>query len=137
VRDDADLIWNRSLDLDFEPTAEGDRALKAVLGFHSLAMNGGLGHSLETDFAQARQAADGFRFFGANELGLLVDEACKVVERLARNGAFDTVDLTDDEDARLQELESRYGVLVPSDGHLELIFHGYLAAYAEQFEPTR
>jgi len=136
VRDDADQIWNRSLDLDFEPTLEGDGALKAVLGFHSLAMNGGLGNSLEVDYAQARQAADGFRSFGAIELGLLVDEACDVVDRLARSGEFDIVDLTDEEAARLEALEERYGELVPSDTRLEEIFHGYLDRHPEKFEPT-
>ena len=134
--DDADNIWNRACDVDFEPSRNGDRALAAVIGFHSLAMNGGLGHSLEVDYEQAGRAADGFRLFGDAELGQLVDDACEVVERLADGGAFDTVDLTDEEAASLEGLEERYGELVPSDSRLEEIFRAYLRAEPDQFERT-
>jgi hypothetical protein len=62
-----------------------------------------LGTALRSIYEQAGRAAAGFRIFGDGELGQLVDDACEVVARLAAGGAFDTVDLTDEQEASLEE----------------------------------
>jgi hypothetical protein len=131
---DADEIWNRACDVRFEPVRAGDRALAAVIGFHGLLMSGGLSHGLAVDFGQADRAATGFRFLGAGDLGQLVEDACAVGAALADDP---DAELTDEQEARLAELERRYNGLLPSDSRLLEIFGSYLTGHPEQFEPVR
>jgi hypothetical protein len=130
----ADEIWNRACDTSFEPVRAGDSALAAVIGFHGLVMSGGLCHGLEVDLAQADRAAAGFRFLGAGDLGQLIDDACNVGATFAHDP---DADLTDEQEARLAELERRYNELLPSDSRLVEIFSTYLAGHTDQFEPLR
>jgi len=107
----------------------------AVIRFHSLIMSAGFSNSLEVDYAQANRAADGFRFFGADELGQLIDDACGVAAPPAEGD--EPTELTDDQELELLELDGRYYELVPTDSRLVDIFRRYLAEHPEQFEPLR
>jgi hypothetical protein len=130
----ADDIWNRACDASFRPTRGGDQALAAVIGFHSLVMSGGVVHSLEVNYAQAGRAAGGFRLFGADDLGQLVGAALQLGASLESDH---DAELTAEQEARLNELEQRYGDLVPSDSRLSKIFEAYLTTHPEEFEPLR
>lgn len=122
--DAAGEIWNRAADPDFQPSLPGDIALA------TLAMNGGLVHSLEVDLGQGKRAAEGFRWLGATDLGLLVDEACEVAARRPEDSDFDIADLGEPDEERLRRIEPVYGQ--PEDRIWEA-FRARLAEYPGQF----
>jgi hypothetical protein len=82
---DADHVWNRAAQWDWDgppATAAGDRALAALLRVDAQIMNGGLESALEyiapDDVAAA---ADGFAFFGRNDLAARCKLSIDEVER--------------------------------------------------------
>jgi Domain of unknown function (DUF4375) len=132
---EADQIWNRALDLDYEPQRRGDRALADVLGFHSLAMNGGFSHSLEVDLAQATRAVEGFRLFGQDSAARLIDRACAVVARLVDpDRPLDLLDLPETAQAELDQLDAAYCEEI-DDEAVQRCFTDYLAAHPNDFAP--
>ena len=136
VADLTDELWDRALDCDFEPTREGDQALKAVLQFHGLVRNGGMDYALDTDFDKAAQAAEGLRRFGATELAEAVSRAREIVSRVgSTTDDVDILDLSEDEGAELRRLNDRYGELLPTDGALEEIVRRYVETDPDAFEP--
>jgi hypothetical protein len=72
----AELVWNRAaLERGGLHPAAGDGALAALLLAHSLAMNGGVTHAVEClSGEELADAAAGFRYFGFNEVALLLEE---------------------------------------------------------------
>jgi len=70
-------IWNRAcMKSGGTSPREGDAALASLLSLHSLAMNGGLVHSLEVlGPARCAAAVEGFRYFGLAEMAALIERA--------------------------------------------------------------
>jgi hypothetical protein len=109
-------VWNRACDFDFEPTRTGDKLLRAVVQFDSLAQNGGLGHAIEVSGrGEAAEAVAGLR-----SLDLL--GAAEVVE--AALGL-------DDEEAQ-ESMSADYGHAVEG---LFAAFQRYYAAHSGEFDP--
>jgi hypothetical protein len=104
-------------------TAPGDRALADMILAHSLAMNGGVVHAVESLTTEERAAAvEGYRYFG-------LDAAARVLEDIARR--FDGV-LDDDEAERLEvEADERYASVVADD---EVLANAFVEQYRR--EPT-
>jgi hypothetical protein len=120
-------------DVAYEPDLRGDCALKDVLAFHSLAMNGGLSHSLEVDFVQASRAADSFRLFGLIDAAGLIDRGCALVAPLAESGqGVDLLDLPESSLRELEELEVAYEGEI-DDAGIERCFTRYLAEHPNEF----
>ena len=71
------LVWNRAALEDGGPTpAEGDLALAALLRAHGVVMNGGVDHALEVlSAAELRAALAGYRYFGFEQIALLLEDA--------------------------------------------------------------
>jgi hypothetical protein len=92
------------------PRAEGDIALAALLSVHSLAMNGGMLHSVENHSQdQIERAIAGYRYFG-------LDAAAAVVESVARRAASIDLDADDDAAERLEiDANESYAAAVPDD----------------------
>lgn len=129
---EADQVWNRATLLDGGPNlAAGDIALAALLSVHSLAMNGGLLHSIENHSQkELEQAAAGYRYFD-------LEDAAEVVESVARRAAAIDLDVDADADAaeRLEaEADDRYAAVVPDDatltGQFEQLFRQRPEAFA-------
>ena len=129
--DDAYRIWNRACDPDYAPTKRGDSALHAILSFHSLSMNGGIVDPLETDFALATRASDGYRLFGAEELAQLVVAARAIAEPVVDDdGNFDSLNLSEGDQDALEALNDR----LPDDSDVEVVFRRYLAEHPDEFD---
>lgn len=114
----ADDIWNRACAEAGRPktlTAPGDRALADMVLVHSLAMNGGLLHAVESCTAdEVAAAVRGYRYFG-------LDAAAVVLEDVARSWGDGDLDLPDSE--RLEvEANERYDSAVPDDEVLVTAF---------------
>ena len=102
-------------------------ALKDVLGFHSLAMNGGFSHSLEVDFGQASRAVEGFRLFGLTNAAGLINRVRALVAPGADSAhGVDLLDLPEASLAELDELEVAYEAEV-DDAVIQKSFTAYLA----------
>lgn len=87
---DADRVWNRACDYDFEPSLSGDRALKQAIQFDGLTNNGGLGHSLDVlPDDDVREAVASFRHFGLSETAELVERALTLRDEGAREALTD------------------------------------------------
>lgn len=98
---------------------EGDVALVALLRLHSLAMNGGLAHGLEVlDPTQCVAAIAGFRYFGLEDMAILIEHAMQVSE---------------DE---LYEYDDQYFSLVPKDDILVEAFLQNFATDPKAFSPV-
>ncbi len=129
--DEADLIWNRACDVGYQPSRPGDVALKAIIGFHSLSMNGGIAHALEFDFEESHQVARHYRFFGADSHAAVVEEArLLAVPGVTADSGFDSLSLTDEQAAQLDALDAQ----LPDDSDLQEIFRRYLADHPEAFD---
>jgi hypothetical protein len=132
---DASRVWNRACS-DFEPQLPGDGALKAVLAFHGLVMNGGLEYAVDTDVEAAVPAVAGFRHLGADQLAEVVDRARVIVSRLGTsNDEVDVLDLSERELDELHQLDERYGELVPLDDALVKIFECHYSEHRAEYAP--
>lgn len=69
-------IWNRAaLEAGGQAPLAGDRALADLLLAHGLVMNGGVEHAVQAlTSAELSAAVRGFRYFGFNEIALLLGE---------------------------------------------------------------
>lgn len=113
--------------------AEGDMALAALLSVHSLAMNGGLLHSVENHSQdQIERAIAGYRYFG-------LDDAAAVVESVARRFASIDLDADDDAAERLEiDADESYAAAVPDDdATLAASFEQLYERRPEAFSPLR
>jgi hypothetical protein len=137
---DADAIWNRATTLR-ELTAPGDLALQALLIVHGMIMNGGLLHafdSLEHDMYE--RGAEGFAYFGRADVAELLmagyalafpDGPVPEAEREQY-----TTDLPDAIHEQIEEMDGRYGDLVPDDATVVAAFERRLAERPADFEPA-
>ena len=100
----------------------GDSALAALITFHSLAMNGGVLHALETcSEMQITAAADGYRFFRLAEVASVVEAALAGLRGIQSRGNV-LAELEHLEGA----LDDRHAMQVPDDqalvGAFERVF---------------
>ena len=111
-------VWNRAaLESGGDNPGEGDQALAALLLAHSLIMNGGVEHALEVLSPQEVEAAvAGFRYFSLNAVGDLL--------KMSLEGCPEDVDL-------------RYGKLIPEDGIIIGRFEAIFLQSPEAFTPLR
>lgn len=120
-----DLIWNRACNVGLNFLLRGDRALAAMIVFHSAAMNGGVLHALECITPRDIAAAEeGYRFFDLNNVAELLNEF--------KSGPKDDCDL----DAWESELDGRYGQLVRDDSVLFESFKRALESKPSDFAPV-
>lgn len=112
--------------------ADGDTALASLLSVHSLAMNGGLLHSIENHSRdQIERAIAGYRYFG-------LDDAAAVVESVARRAASIDLDADDDAAERLEvDADESYAAVVPDDSTLAASFEQLYERRPEAFSPLR
>jgi hypothetical protein len=136
---DADRVWNRATQWDRPtPTEPGDRALKAVLRVDGQIMNGGLESALEyIEPEEVAAAADGFAFFGRNDLADLLRSALGTFpdgapprDQDAREDAL--MALGDAARERLDDLDSEYNNTATSELLTE-IFEAHYHAHPEDF----
>jgi hypothetical protein len=109
----ADAVWNRACAEARGPkhlSKPGDRALADMILAHSLAMNGGVLHALESlSRMELTAALDGYRYFG-------LDSAARALEYVSERRGDD---LDDDALDRLEvEADERYASVVPDDESL-------------------
>ena len=111
-------VWNRACDYDFQPTLDGDRALKRAIQFDGLTCNGGLGHSLDVlSDEDVREAVKSFRYFGLLDTAHLVREALALPDEGMREALTDTYyELTEDA--------------------LESAFERHYVEYPHEYEPV-
>ena len=120
----ADLVWNRACIGKVPFPLDGDKALRALLSFHGLAMNGGILHALEyTQPEELAAAVAGYRYFGLDEVAEFIAEAKSVPE-----GAGDL-------DRWEGELDRRYGAFIPRDSVLVERFEFAFRYNPSQFAP--
>lgn len=101
-------------------------ALAALLSVHSLAMNGGLRHSVENHSPdELEQAVAGYRYFG-------LEDAAAVVESVARRAAAIDPDVAERLEA---EADDRYAAVVPDDSTLAARFEQLFRQKPEAFAP--
>ena len=114
-----DLIWNRAaLESGGNTARTGDRALADLLLAHGTVMNGGVGHAVEAlSLDEFSAAIAGFRFFGFDEVALLLQEVLKAPEQ--------TLELAD----------GSYGSLIPDDQVLVERFEAYYRSSPQAFAP--
>lgn len=118
-------VWNFACQVDGAGLGrQGDEALRAVVAFHGLTMNGGLSHSTDAGAHLASQAIATLRAYGLTELADVVAEAVELQ--------------TDPEqEERVEELDDRYNALLPTDQHLADAAFGYWRRHREDFaEPN-
>ena len=114
-----DLIWNRAaLESGGEAARAGDRALADLLLAHGMVMNGGVGHAVEVlSLEEFLAALSGFRFFGFDEVALLLEGALRASEQ----------------DHELAD--QSYERLIPDDQVLVKRFESYYRHSPEAFAP--
>lgn len=133
VLSEADQVWNRATQMDAGPNrAAGDIALRALLSVHSLAMNGGLLHSVVNHSQEElEEAAAGYRYFG-------LGDAAEVVESVVRRAAAIDLDVDPDAAERLEaEADDRYAAVIPDDSTLADRFERLFRQRPEAFAPLR
>jgi hypothetical protein len=115
----ASRIWNRAaLDHGGPSPAIGDAALASMLRVHGLAMNGGITHAVEVlGSEQSLAGARGYAYFGLSEAAALLQHAVGAAE------------------SESEELDERYGVLIPNDGAIAAVFARRLLSEPACFSP--
>lgn len=114
-------VWNVACQVDGgRPARQGDEALRAVVAFHGLTMNGGLAHSASAGAHLAPAAITTLRAYGLTQLA---DVVAEVVELLA----------DPEQEERVEELDDRYNELLPTDQHLADAAFDYWRHHRDEF----
>ena len=130
---EAEKVWNRACGQgECNIPRPGDAALAALITFHSLAMNGGVLHALETcSQAQISTAASGYRFFGLDGAASMIESALVELQEIQSSGD----DLRELE--RLEvDLDERYATNVPDDRALTVAFERVFELQRTDFQPV-
>lgn len=125
--DEADGIWNRSLELGRSHVRSGDIALAAALEFHSSAMSGGVLDAVEGRTAESLSAAESaFIWFGLESVAQIIADVRFQIDL----GALD-------DDERVEQLElsadERYNAIIPADATLQAALRMRLVEKPEAF----
>lgn len=100
----------------------GDKALRDMLSFHGVAMNGGVLHALQIEDRAAIDAAiSGYAYFGFSEVSDFIDKAATTIL-----GDFDPDELE-------PKLDKAYGELIPDDSTLDTRFEATLLVRPKDF----
>lgn len=118
-------IWNRAALGGGNSPGRGDSALAALLLFHSLALNGGVHHAVESlSPAELADAANGFAFFGFEEMsGWLASAASDPLLK----------EWTDENEIAAL---ARYAKLIPDEDHLVARFEAVYQQKTAEFAPV-
>lgn len=120
----ADKIWNRACLAREEALRAGDSALKALLRFHGVAMNGGVLHSVEFwSPEELATAQDGYRYFGFKVIAELISAA---QEALCQG---------QDSEPLEEILEHEYTAEIPDDETLAKVFEAHYKRSPESYAP--
>lgn len=103
----ADGIWNRAaLEGGGDSPGPGDRALASLLLVHELVMNSGAHHAIECVEPAELSVADGYAFFGLDEVAAFFRGATD--DPMLSSWTKDTEVIAN----------RRYAEMVPDDSHL-------------------
>jgi len=123
-QDVGNRIWNRALGEAGTGQREGDKALRALLAFHSEAMGAGVLHALGHFSPEQLAAAQyGYCFFGFDAIADLIASPVDEDEDL------------DASDARESELDDAYGAIIPLDDTIRKVFEAHLLSHPEMYTP--
>jgi hypothetical protein len=121
---EADLVWNRACLANWAAVLPGDRALRAMVTFHSVAMNGGVVHAVEYFKSdELDDAESGYGFFGLERVAALLNEARSILKT------------ADDLSSWEAELDRRYYAIVPDDSLLVAQFEAIFRRGPSEFAP--
>ena len=127
--EDVDGIWNRALGPAGAGERAGDAALRAVLAFHNMAMNGGVLHALQQTLPGELVAArEGYRSYGFVEIDKLL---AMRIDELEDEDA-DPDDLDDLE----EELDDAYGDAIASDETLLRAVEAHIHSVPDSYAPV-
>lgn len=120
----ADGIWNRACSGQKPALMAGDSALEAMLGFHSVTMNGGMLHSIECWSPEDLEAVkDGYRYFGIGAIAELIS----VAQAALRQGT--------DQEGFAEMLDREYATKIPDDATLVQAFEAHYKLSRESYTP--
>lgn len=128
----SDEVWNRACaDVTHRAlTQAGDRALVAMLLVHSLAMNGGLLHAVESCASdEVHDGINGYRYFGLHD-------AADVVRDVVDRWGDGDLDLAAAEALEI-EADERYAQAVADDAHLISAFELRFEERPSEFAPLQ
>jgi hypothetical protein len=129
-RDSFDRTWNAACGLPSSRATRdlvGDRALRHVLQFHGLAMNGDLHHAISSGADIRHHAVAGYRRFGLDAVADVVVQGMELLDHA-------TGDVLDESlDSPMADLDSAYNRLLPSDSVLFNAVRAYWHDHREEF----
>jgi hypothetical protein len=120
-------VWNRAIRLEDEDVfRKGDRALAALLAAHVMIMGDGVQGGVEAlSDEEIEAAAEGYRFFGLDEIAHLIKRAT------AYRFRYDP-----QLEALLEGFGKKYSRWIPSDSALMDILEQRLGRDPEMFAPA-
>lgn len=125
--DDVDGIWNRALGPAGAGERAGDGALRAVLAFHNIAMNGGVLHAMrQTPPGELAAAREGYRSYGFTDIDKLL------AMRIDEDEEADPDNLDDLE----EELDDAYGDAIASDETLLRAVEAHIRSALDSYAPV-
>ncbi|RAN78620.1 hypothetical protein B5P43_17040 [Bacillus sp. SRB_336] len=123
--DEADRIWNRSLELGRTHERAGDIALAAALGFHSSATSGGFLDAVEGRTAESLSAVESaFTWLDLESVAQVIADVRSEIDAGALDERAEQLELS---------AEERYNAIIPSDAALESAFRLRLVEMPEAF----
>jgi len=128
---DTDLVWNRAaLEAGGPSPGPGDVALASLLSLHSVAMNGGVLHSVEHHSAEELTAGvAGYRYFGLPQAGEVFEWVADCLRNL-ESAPHEADDLE-------IEADNRYAAAVPDDSTLAERFEQAFRDHPDAFAPVQ
>lgn len=120
----ADKVWNRACIGPECASMHGDSALEAMIHFHSVAMNGGVLHSIGCWSSDELEAIkNGYRYFGIDEISELIAAAQAALQKGV------------DEEVLEETLDRDYAARVPEDATLVHVFEAHYKSNPESYAP--
>ena len=114
------LRWTRE-----ERSANGDRALSALLSVHGIIQNGGTYHAACVCSEESlSEAAAGFRYFDLSDAASVMEHISKIEDPEAS-----------DAEELFEELDRRYNTIIPDDDVIFQAFQARFVAVADDFAP--
>jgi hypothetical protein len=119
-------IWNRACFRQCERPRAGDKALAALLLFHSAAMNGGIDHAIESlGEDEVREACTGYRYFGFDRIATMIADAKVRFPALPEK----------QHEVYLVSVTKIYSAEAPMDSSILERFERHLAANSREYAP--
>jgi hypothetical protein len=119
-----DKIWNRACIGSDRASTPGDSALEAMISFHSVGMNGGVLHAIESFTSDdLEKVKDGYQYFGIVSIAELIN----AVQASIQEG--------EDIEALEDVLDHKYSVEIPDDATLCRAFEAHYKRSPESYAP--